>query len=66
MQTYTFIPRARWQVAKRLNPRLRPKAKRGAAKLLQERGITPIEITDKGGTKSPLDNILSAYQAKIR
>jgi type IV pilus assembly protein PilC len=59
MQTYTYTAR---EVA--TGKSIEAESERGAAKLLQERGITPIEITDKGGTKSPLDKIFKRIPSK--
>jgi type II secretory pathway component PulF len=50
MQTYTYTARET-ATGKKIKADIEAESERGAAKLLQERGITPIEITDKRRNK---------------
>jgi len=65
MQTYTYTAREA-SSGKRIKSEIEAESEKGAAKLLQERGITPIEITDKGASHSPLDKILKRIPTKDR
>jgi type IV pilus assembly protein PilC len=63
MQTYVYTARDRAS-GKKVKAEIEADSENGAAKLLQERGINPIEITDKSGKKSPLDVILKRIPTK--
>jgi type IV pilus assembly protein PilC len=65
MQTYTYTAREA-ATGKRIKAEIEAESEKGAAKLLQERGITPIEITDKSGSHSPLDKIFKRIPSKDR
>jgi type IV pilus assembly protein PilC len=63
MQTYVYTARDRAS-GKKIKSEIEADSENGAAKLLQERGITPIDISDKSTKKSPLDGILKRIPSK--
>jgi type IV pilus assembly protein PilC len=63
MQTYVYTAREA-SSGKKIKAEIEAESEQGAAKLLQERGVMPIEITDKGGSGSPLDKIFKRIPTK--
>jgi type IV pilus assembly protein PilC len=61
--TYTYTARES-ATGKKVKDEIAAESERGAAKLLQERGLTPIEIVDKAKGGSPLDKILKRVPTK--
>jgi type IV pilus assembly protein PilC len=53
MQTYVYT--AREASGKKIKSEIEADSESGAAKLLQERGVTPIDIIDKTKNRNPLD-----------
>jgi type IV pilus assembly protein PilC len=63
MQTYIYTARESG-TGKKIKAQIEAESKQGAAKLLQSRGLTPIDIVDQSGKKSPLDFILKRVPTK--
>jgi type IV pilus assembly protein PilC len=63
MQTYTYTAREA-ATGKKVKSEIEAESETGAAKLLQERGITAIDIKDKTGGHSPLAKILNRIPTK--
>src|SRR5881628_725192 len=63
MQTYVYTAREA-ATGKRVKAEIEAESEKGAAKLLQDRGITPIDIKDKAGSASPLDVIFKRIPSK--
>jgi type IV pilus assembly protein PilC len=62
MQTYVYT--AREASGKKIKSEIEADSESGAAKLLQERGVTPIDIIDKTKNRNPLDKILKRIPSK--
>lgn len=63
MLTYTYTAKET-ATGKKVTDEIEAESEHGAAKLLQERGLTPIEITDKAAKSSPLDRFLKRVPSK--
>jgi type IV pilus assembly protein PilC len=63
MQTYVYTARE-VSTGKKVKAEIEADSERGAAKLLQERGVTPIDIKDKAGAGTPLDKIFKRVPSK--
>jgi type IV pilus assembly protein PilC len=63
MQTYIYTARESG-TGKKIKAQIEAESKQGAAKLLQSRGLTPIDIVDQSGKNSPLDFILKRVPTK--
>lgn len=63
MLTYTYTARES-STGKKVKDEIQADNERGAAKLLQERGLTPIEIVSQSSKGSPLDKILKRIPTK--
>lgn len=63
MQTYTYTA-LETSSGRKIKAEVEAESKKGAAKILQERGLTPIEIIDKADKNSPLDKILKRVRTK--
>jgi len=59
--SYTAVESA---TGKKIKDNIEAESERGAAKLLQDRGMTPIEIVDLSTKASPLDKILKHVSTK--
>jgi type IV pilus assembly protein PilC len=59
--SYTALESA---TGKKVKDHIDAESERGAAKLLQERGLTPIDIVDQSKNASPLDRILKRVPSK--
>jgi type IV pilus assembly protein PilC len=63
VQTYIYTAREA-TTGKKIKAEIEAESESGASKLLQERGITPIDIKDKTGGHSPLEKILNRIPTK--
>jgi type IV pilus assembly protein PilC len=63
MLTYTYTAHEE-ATNKRIKGDIEAESEKGAAKLLQERGLTPVEIVNKSDKRSPLDKILKRIPTK--
>ncbi|MBA3757875.1 type II secretion system F family protein [Candidatus Saccharibacteria bacterium] len=63
MLTYTYTARES-STGKKIKAELQAESEKAAAKLLKERGLQALEITQEGGKKSPLDKILKRIPTK--
>jgi type IV pilus assembly protein PilC len=63
MLTFAYTARES-ATGKKVTSHIEAESERGAAKLLQERGLTPIEIVDEATKTSPLDRILKRVPSK--
>lgn len=63
MLTYEYTAREA-ATGKKVKAEVEAESRKGAAKLLQERGLTPIEIVDKGEQASVFDRILKRIPSK--
>jgi type IV pilus assembly protein PilC len=62
MQTYAYT--AREASGKKVKSEIEAESESGAAKMLQERGITPIDIVDKEKSHNPLDILFKRIASK--
>lgn len=63
MQSYQYTA-LETATGKKVKAEVEAESKKGAAKLLQERGLTPIDIVDKRESKSYFDTILKRVKTK--